>query len=115
MQECGDALEGERSKSSAWPAPFGGRLESPSRANERRALAVFPVEQIAHGLAACFIGFGVHFAVGVAYNTLLRQRLSRLRLAAGRTAVRKTGLVRLELELLRANCTNSNRKSHTDI
>jgi hypothetical protein len=82
-----------------------------AKVGKPKTLTVFAIQQLAHGLAAGFIGVpgvlaldGVHAALG--------RRLGWLCFTTLRTAVGKAGLVRLELKLLRANNANFNGKGH---
>src|SRR5580698_1447564 len=78
----------------------------------KTALAVLPIQQIAHCFPALFVRFLGRLAL-VAVHAALGGWGFCFGGAALRTVVGKAGLVRLELKLFRADSTGSDRKSHT--
>jgi hypothetical protein len=74
-------------------------------------LAIFAIQQIAHGLLSCRVHFaGILALVGI--HAALGYRGSLFGSAALRTAVGEPGLVRLELEFFRAVAADFDGESH---
>src|SRR3954452_19584915 len=78
----------------------------------REALAVLPVEQVAHGLSPGFVRFLRSLAfIGV--HGPPRHRIFLILNAAFRTAIGKAGLVRLQFKFFMADAADFNRECHT--
>jgi hypothetical protein len=98
--------------------PFGsaqGRLSHDSRRDADGRSAVFAIEEVAHGAAACSVDFECGAAFGVVGRGP-RSGLGRfLRLAARGAAIGEAGLAGAELELLVTDDAGFDREGHARI
>jgi hypothetical protein len=85
---------------------WGSTLGEPS--------AILAIEQIAHRSSPSFVRFFLILAF-VGAHALLRFGVTVFGFAAGRAAVGKARLTRLQLELLRADGADFDRKCHATI
>jgi hypothetical protein len=79
--------------------------------NSERPLAILAVEQIAHSLSPSLVRF-LHRLALVGVDCLFLDGIDAFGLAARRTAVGKAGLIRLQVEFLRADDALSAWKCH---
>lgn len=75
------------------------------------SLAILAVEKVAHRLSPSLVGFLLRLAF-VCVHAALFNGLTRFRLATSWAAVGKTGLARLQFELLAANGADFEGKYH---
>jgi len=77
-----------------------------------RRLTILAVEEVTHRLSPSFVRFHQRPAFG-GVHALLRYGVNLFGFAALRAAIGKTGFIRLQFELFRANDAQLDRKCHS--